>query len=175
MVDHSKRETLKNVARASAAIAIGSVSNHAAANIALQPDNKPIDKNELQILENDLVDNNLAEIEVATKLSSTKNDLEIVITNKSNTTANITNMTPSEIDTARGKFDFNALFSEGAVRLDAGQSVTVPLQHHRMAVSNNSNLRYFPLSKSLKQNVSIITDNDSLAAVSFVNRTGYLA
>lgn len=169
MVDHSKRETLKNVARVSAGIAIGSISGNAAANSAMQPGITKVDDHDLPFTNHEL-----AELEITTRLSSNKNDLEVVITNKGASTANITDMTPAQINSPRGTFDFNALFNEGAVSLKAGQSVSIPLQRHPVSVSSSANIRTFPLSKSLKQNISIITDGDSLAAVSFGKSAGQL-
>jgi len=165
MIDQSKRKTLRNVASigiGGAALgvtgqslaAIGQLANHRKSIASAQGE--------------------LAEIEILTRLSSTTNELEIVLTNTGSEASTITDMTPAQINTVRGKFDFNSLFKDGALKLNAGQSVVVPMHHHPVVLDGSSvGKRNLDLQSALHQNVSVITDGDSLAAVVIKNQTQF--
>lgn len=167
MIDQAKRNTLKNVA----VIGVGTAAAIAASPAVLAIGASiPDTSTSLAALS---LDDSLVEIHVGTRLASTTNDLEVVITNTSNATATITNVTPAEINTVRGRFDFKALLEAGDLRLAAGESVTVPIQHHAVVLDGSSiDERATELTQSLRRNVSIITNGNSFAATtvsSFAN------
>jgi len=166
MVDHVKRNSLKQFASIGMGVVAGTSSAQALANqyTHAQADHiEPFTSNTLN--------NDLAEIEVSTRFSPTGNDLEIVLTNKGASSARITDMTPAEINTPRGRFDFDALFADGDVLLNSGAQVSVPMQYHTVVLDGTSmHKRSMQLGKALKQNVSIVTDGNALAAVSFNNQ-----
>jgi len=165
MVDQAKRNTLKNVA----GIGVGAVALATSTNALSKVNN--IQANALASSSaGAAVD--LADIQLTTRLSAQTNELEVVLTNVGSVPANITDMTPAEINTARGRFDFDAMFTNGNVKLAMGESVSVPMQHHTVVLDGSSvGNRSASLTKALQQNVSIVTDGDALAAVSFVNGT----
>ena len=163
MVDKAKRNTLKNVV----GIGVGAVSVAVAPN-ALATLNANL--NNAQALRSSALGNELADIQVSSRISSTTNDLEVVLTNAGGAPTTITDMTPSEIKTVRGRFDFDALFINGDVNLAAGESVTVPMKHHAVVLyGSDLGKRTLDLTAALRQNVSIVTNGDSLAAVTIAN------
>jgi len=163
MVDKAKRNTLKNVAGIGVGAVTAAVAPHAIAKLNATPNNAE----SLQALAQG---SELADIQVSSRISSITNDLEVVLTNTGAAPTTVTDMTPSEIKTVRGRFDFNALFTNGDVNLAVGESVTVPMQHHPV-VLNGSDIgkRTLDLTAALRQNVSIVTNGDSLAAVTIAN------
>jgi len=158
MIDHSKRNTVKFVAATgvgTAAIAAsqGLLAYDIAGANAGAASSAP------------LLDEPLIDIQITVRLNSVTHDLEVLITNTSASTTTITNMTPAEIHTARGRFDFSALLEAGDVRLAPGQSVSVPIRHHTVVLDGSSiTERAKALTQSLRNNVSIITDGNSFAA-----------
>jgi len=160
MIDQSKRNTLKNLAAIGAGTAAVTVSSGVLAHSTSASDTSAA-------LALRTFDNNLVKINIGARLASVNNDLEVVITNTSDTTATITDMTPAQLNTARGHFDFNALFDSGDLRLAAGESVSVPIKHHAVVLSSSSiDERAAELTQGLRRNVSIIIDGDSFAATS---------
>lgn len=163
MIDKAKRNTLKNVAGigvGAAAMATSTGALSQLANVVKTQSQSAIDEGQI-----DLVD-----IQISTGISAHKNELEVVLTNVGTVNANITDMTPAQITTARGKFDFNALFENGNVELVVGESIRIPMQHHAVVLNGSSvGSRSESLTNLLQQNVSITTDGDSLAAVNIVN------
>jgi len=167
MTDQSKREALKNIAAisvgaaaftTSAGVLARSVStaNHSAPLAATSPDE------------------GLVDIHIGTRLAAITNDLEVVITNTSTTDATITAMTPAEINTARGHFDFNALFESGELRINAGESVSVPMQHHTVVLDASSiHERAIELTEKLRRSVSIVINGDSFAVTSIANLSNF--
>ena len=163
-IDQDKRNTLKKAA----GIGVGSVALVASSSIAglahsasFSPVSSATD------VAADVV-NDLADIEVRTTVSAVSNDIEIVLTNTGSEHASITDMTPAEIHTARGKFDFNALLDNGSLELASGENIRVPIQHHTVDVLNSNQLlagSSGSLKKKLKDTVSIVTNGDSLAVV----------
>jgi len=161
MVDKAKRNTLKNVA----GIGVGAIAVATSSTALSKIHDAPVSAASA-------IATDLADIQVATRISSQSNELEIVLTNIGEAPATITDMTPAQISTARGKFDFDALFDNGDVHLPVGESISVPMQHHRVVLDGSSVLvRSSVLTDALKQNLSIVTDGDSLAAVSIVSGT----
>lgn len=167
MIDHSKRQTLKKVA----GIGAGTAALAASAGVmgGLVSGN-PVFENCTTANEGTIVD--LADIEIRTRVSAVTNDIEVVLKNTGSGKATITDMTPAEIHTARGKFDFNALFEKGALNIETGESISVPLQHIAPQNSTLQSKIKSSVNSSLKQKlastVSIITDGDSLAAVTII-------
>lgn len=165
MVDKAKRNTLKNVAGIGVGTIALATSTGALAQLAITPEGA-------SSVASSALQNELADIQVASRISSRTNELEVVLTNTGVGPANITDMTPAEINTARGRFDFDALFTDGHVQLEVGESVTVPMQHHRVVLDGSSiGKRSASLSAALKQNVSIVTDGNALAAVEILSAT----
>ncbi len=171
MVDQAKRSTLKKVT----GISVGSavlVSSTAIAGLATfigTDSGADVSKRAAAPLEGPVTD--LADIEVTTTVSSITNDLEIVLTNTGTESVAITDMTPAELHTARGKFDFNALVEQGSLELAAGEKVRVPLQHYSFEALTRDKLvagSHVNLKKKLENTVSIITNGDSLAVVTVV-------
>ena len=173
-IDHSKRRTLKKVAGLGAGSAALSVSSGVFAGVfAGTTLDAQLSADYADTFDGSTID--LADIEIRTRVSSITNDIEVVLKNTGAAKATITDMTPAEIHTARGKFDFNALFKDGALDIESGESITVPLQqftsHSTSKIRNNFASNY-PLNHNLKQKlastVSIVTDGESLAAVTVV-------
>ncbi len=158
MVDQAKRTTLKGAAALGLGTAVATLSgNSIAALVGSQSSTSYGD--------------GLDEVEITTRLSSRTNELEIVITNSGQTPYTITDMTPAEIHTVRGRFDFNALFADGDVTLGAGENVVVPMQHHSVVLNSSSiTRRVSDLQSALRRNVSVITGGDALAVVSLQNQ-----
>lgn len=160
MVDQAKRKVLKGVA----GMSVGSIAFATSTGALSQLNNVSENQPEL------LPQSDLAELQVSSRLSVQTNELEVVVTNTGKVPANITDMTPAEINTPRGRFDFNALLENGSIQLDVGKSISVPMQHHKVVLDGSTiTNRSVLLSEALQQNVSIITDGDSLAAVEVVN------
>ena len=167
MVDKAKRNTLKNVV----GIGVGTVAVATSTGALAQLSSLSTDASSKASLAN-VTD--LADIKVSTRISSQANELEVVLTNVGSVPANMTDMTPAVINTARGRFDFNALFIDGPVRLNVGDSISVPMQHHTV-VFNGASIasRSASLGAALRQNISIVTDGDSLAAVNIVDGVSF--
>ena len=163
MVDYSKRTTLRNVA----GIGVGAFAAATSTSALSLLHNPSSDVSSVALSQSDI---DLADIQVSHRISAQTNDLEVVLTNVGKVDANITDMTPSQINTTRGRFDFDALFEEGSVELAVGESICVPMQHHPVVLDGSSiRARSESLSGALRQNISIVTDGEALAAVSFAN------
>ena len=98
------------------------------------------------------------------------NDIALVIRNRGKQPATITQITPSQIDLARGTIDTGAILSDGPVTLAAGEQLAVPLRHHHGNLYNPQAILgggHFDrsLQKQLRERLSIVTDNNALAAV----------
>ncbi|MEE9322366.1 MAG: hypothetical protein V3U76_18140 [Granulosicoccus sp.] len=113
----------------------------------------------------------LSQVEVASRISSQHNDLEIVLTNTGEQTISVTQITPSMVDTPRGSFDLAAV-SRGRPSLAAGQSIRIPMRRHAVVLNDSSRAqRGQSLEKILRERMSIITESDAFAALSFVPST----
>ncbi len=158
MIDQAKRKTLKAAtAIAGAGVVFGSGKLLAAGKrLSVGGDTTS------QELE-------LSSIQVSTRLSVEKNDLEVVLTNTGNQPVTITQMTPAATVVPRGKFDFTALLSNGPLRLAVGESVAVPMQRHSLSIATVQSPGGASLINSLRQSMSIVTEGDSFAAVSIVD------
>jgi len=157
MIDKSKRRTLKTIVVASGTIAIGGVSATVSLGSASQQPGQRLRGDSPSFQE-------LGQIEITTRLSALKNDLEVVITNTGSEAVTITQMTPGVARVARGEFNFSAVLADGPLHLSSGASVIVPMQQKPVNVAATLP----PLSEVLKNTVSVITDADSFASITIV-------
>lgn len=110
----------------------------------------------------------LSRVGVGTRISSQHNDLEIVMTNTGDQAISITQITPSVVSTPRGSFDLAAV-SRDFPTLAAGQSISIPMQRHAVVLNDSTRAqRGQKLEKVLRERMSVITDSDAFAALSFV-------
>jgi hypothetical protein len=110
----------------------------------------------------------LSQVEVGTRISSQHNDLEIVMTNTGDQAISITQITPSVVTTPRGSFDLAAV-NRDCPTLAAGQCVSIPMQRHAVVLDDSTQAqRGQSLEKVLRERMSIVTDSDAFAALSFV-------
>lgn len=149
MIDLNKRNTLKKIALGTGTLGAGMVTG----GVAFAGDYT----SELTISSAD--DMELGNIEISTRVSAANNDLEIVVTNAGQQSVNITHMTPHTVRVPRGEFKLSSLLKNGPVKLEAGESVSVPLK--RMPIQMTAST----LTDSLKNTVSVITDNNAFASV----------
>lgn len=161
MIDQSKRRTLKSLAVGASAIAGGSLTMNSAAFAA------PVSMTDAARTVS-LEDIELGSIDVYTRVSVANNDLEVVLTNAGKQPVNITQMTPAVTRVARGEFDFSALVKDGPLRMYVGESVTIPLKRKALAYTTSSSATP-SLNKSLKETLSIITDDTAYASVSILS------
>lgn len=158
MIDKVKRKTIKSLAvSVGVATGLASGSSSAFASRILQTESQ------------EGVDQPLADIQVSSRVSSATNDLEVVITNAGENPTTVTQMTPAYTVTHRGQFDFTRLFDDGVLNLQPGQSVSVPLERHAVSRAGNS----APLTQSLRQSMSMITEGESFAKISVLGSTAF--
>ena len=166
MVDYSKRKTLKILATSGGAAVVGGTATALTASAAVADSHiKTVPESA------GLTYPELASISVDTRLSAIHNDLEIVLTNTGSETVNITQMTPARTIVARGEFNFQKLFENGPVSLKPRQSISVPLHHKPAQVVAHSSVGGQSLVDSLSRSISIVTEGNSFASVSFANMT----
>ena len=168
IVDHSKRQTLKRLSGIGAgSFAFASTSSALAGFI--DSSSRASNATDASIIEESADD--LSDIEVRTAVSPVTNDIEVVIKNTGQNRTTITDMTPAEIHTARGTFDFDALLKDGDLIIESGEYVSVPLQHHKVSLTKTAkvDLTGGNLRDKLARTVSITTGGDSLAVVSIVS------
>ncbi len=112
-------------------------------------------------------ESSLSSLHVYTRVSSSTNDIEVVIANTGKDTARITQMTPSQTSTARGVFDFAQLMDKGDLVLEPGQSVSVPMTKHPVTVGRPVSVEKHASSliNSIRSSFSVITDNAAFARV----------
>ncbi len=158
MIDYAKRKTIKTIAAASAGLA-ATVATSAGASALLATTGTT----------HDCALPGLANIEVTTRISATKNDLEVVLKNTADSAVTITHMTPTVTNVPRGQFNFSALLKDGPLHLAAGESTVVPLQQHTASVMTTQKACGLSLTDSLKRTMSIVADGNSFASVSIVD------
>lgn len=109
----------------------------------------------------------LSSLHVYTRVSSSTNDIEVVIANMGKDTARITQMTPSQTRTARGVFNFAQLMDNGDLVLEAGQAVSVPMTKNPLLVGTPVSVKKHAssLTNSIRSSFSVITDNAAFARV----------
>lgn len=169
MVDKARRNSLKQGAGIGAGVFAMATGTSAVAQFANMPQT-----NSSAPTRSALVD--LVDVEVSTRISKQTGELEVVLTNVGSVSANITDMTPAKINTVRGEFDFDALFDDGHLQLEIGESVSVPMRHHAVVLDGGRiQDRSAALHDLLIKNVSIVTDGDSLAAVRHVDALSAVA
>ncbi len=119
MIDQKKRRTLKSIGAITAGSAAAVVSTGAFAdalgNMASSGEGS-------------------VQLRVHSRVSVKTNDIEVVLTNVGKDTALITELTPSETITKRGRFNFAELTKYGDLRIEAGQSVSVPMTPHPVVI-----------------------------------------
>lgn len=157
VIDKQKRNTLKKLSVASIACAAMGASVPTMAEQAA----KAVDAAKSGYSEN------IVQISVYTRVSSSANDLEVVIQNTGSESARITQMTPSQTVNRRGTFDFSSLFDNGELKLAAGQSVSVPMTPHAVILdaSTTAKQRAQSLTDALRKSFSVITENEAFARV----------
>ncbi len=154
MTDLAKRKTLKTIA---ATAATGVAASLAGGALAAAPDAE-------QAMANDRPAE-LATIDVSTRISPTRNDLEVVLTNRGTDAVTITGMTPHKTVVPRGEFNFAALLQDGPLRLSAGESAVVPLQHGEVSALSVVPMAGHSLTDTLRKSLSIVTEGTSFASV----------
>jgi len=158
MIDKSKRQTLKGLAAVTGAAIAGTLPMMASA----------ASTSEVKVTRPYQVWPPVAlpqQIAVTTRISTEDNDLEVVLTNQSNQPVTITQLVPSQIDTARGSFEFSQVLENGPRQLKAGESIYVPIEHHSVVLGEQTALK--SLQETLQTDLSIVTDADIFAAVNY--------
>ncbi len=153
MIDRKKRATLKILSVASGALGIAGTPIAA----VLSRGSGNTDSIEA------------AGIQLSTRLSVERNDIEIVLTNTTNQAIELSQITPGTTRVARGEFNFSALFDNGPVTLNAGNSLSVPLQRKPVTIHHGTNSNAGSLHQSLKQSLSILTDRSLPVPVTVAN------
>lgn len=156
MIDKQKRNTLKKLSAATLATATVGASAAALADSASSLNQAASGYNE-----------DIAQIDVYTRVSSSTNDVEVVIQNSGSQSARITQMTPSQTVTRRGTFEFAPLLKNGDLQLAAGQRVTVPMTPRAVVLDASSSAaqRAESLSDALRKSFSVVTENEAFAYV----------
>ena len=153
MIDHKKRSTLKILTVTTGALSVAGTSLAAV----------------LSAEKNTLNNANAAGIQASTRLSVQRNDIEVVLTNATNQAITLTEIVPGSIRVARGEFNFSQLFEEGPVVIDAGKSVSVPLQRKPVIINIGAQSSSGSLHEVFKQSLSILTDGGLSAPVTVAN------
>lgn len=173
MIDYAKRKTLKIIGTVSAAAATMTTATGSLANAVVVTDEQVGSIEELP----------LADISVSTRVSTTTNDLEVVLTNSGESAATITQVTPLEMHVNRGKFDFSRLLQSGDLHLHPGQSVVVPMEPVRVnagaRIKNNAQPMFAvtpmadspTLATALQKNISVVTEGDAWAKVTILDQS----
>lgn len=153
MTDQTKRKTLKTLAIGGAAVTAGTFGSLSMAAQALAP------KYDMTT--------ELAELSVNITHSWAMNDLKIEIKNETNKPITITNITPGRIETHMGELDFDQFMEEGAITLAPhGQaSIGMDTRGAKKGVGLESGQFAKALQRTIRDNLSIVTDNEAFAAV----------
>lgn len=163
MIDTVKRKTLKRIGLGAATAATAGLTSHAMA--------QSLAESSRRVASDAETDTTIAQFSISTRVSAESNDIEILITNTGENSARITQMTPSETVTERGRFNFQHLLADGDLTLASGQSVAVPMIPHAAKLDASSNAtRASSLNQALKSSFSVITENESFAKVSVNDR-----
>jgi hypothetical protein len=142
-IDQKKRQVLKGIAAASVATAAPALATAA------------LTQHNVSENYNGRTD---AQIEITSRVSAMRNDLEVVLTNKSGKPISISQMTPGIIDTPRGRFDFTTVLNNGSVRLEAGENITVPIQHHKVVLDSSTVTQRHETLQSLLKGFNVVSD-----------------
>lgn len=159
MIDNAKRKTLKRIGLGTATAATAALTSDAMAQVFADTSGHSPTNAEAETP--------IAHIRLNTRVSAKTNDIEVLITNAGEHSARITQMTPSETITKRGRFDFQSLMADGDLTLASGESISVPMTPHAVALNDSSNgtQRASSLNQALKRSFSVITENESFAQV----------
>jgi len=162
MIDRAKRITLKRLGSAAVAVTAASTSPQLLASHADQ-NTKLVDGT---------ATTPVADINVHTRVSATSNDVEVVITNAGDRLTRITQMTPSQTVTKRGRFDFASVLENGELALAPGQHVTIPMKPHAVVLdaSSSAGQRAESLTCALRKSFSVITEGESFARVTIIDQ-----
>lgn len=148
MIDLARRNTLKALAATGVGATVGSATL-AGIHVAQpsQADHLP----------------ELARIDITTRMSVVRNDLEVVLTNSGAEPVTITALTPRKVVVPRGEFDLAGLLGDGPLQLPVGASAVVPIRPHRGALTPSA--RGHSLTDALRKSVSVVTDYQAFASV----------
>ncbi len=155
MTDIAKRKTLKVIAMTAAATASATLGNMAIATAA--------GENPLTDAGSDSPE--LANIDISTRISAYRNDLEVVLTNSGQAPVTITDMTPRSAVVPRGEFNFAALLADGPLHLQPGAEAIVPLRHRNVSLLNSVPMAGHSLADTLRKSVSVVTEGSAFASV----------
>jgi len=160
MIDKVKRNTLKRIGMSAV---VATTAGVATSSLAA--------KSFPSIANQGTESQQLADIQISTRVSATNNDLELLITNSGKQHTKIKQITPLVTSTKRGHFDFRQLMKDGDLALAPGQSVRVPMQRHAVQVggTETSNQHSLSLTDALRRSFSVLTADDSYAKVSVVD------
>ena len=140
MIDQKKRKTLKNIGAIAAGSAAAAVSSGAFADALVNVKSA----NESSV-----------KLRVHSRVSVKTNDVEVVLTNVGEDTALISELTPAEPVTKRGRFNFAGLMTQGDLRIEAGQSVSVPMTPHPVVIdASDAATRSSSLIEALKKSMT---------------------
>lgn len=156
-IDKKKRKTLKGMAAAAGVTALSSIPVFATGS-ALTDKVPESAKSARQVWPPVAVK---SPIELTTRVSAIRNDIEVVLTNTGRKAVTLTQLSPSQVNTPRGHFDLADLLREGPRQLAAGESISVPITHHAIDSAAGS------LHQLTRTGLSIVTDADDFAAVSY--------
>jgi len=160
-VDQQKRRTLKGVAAVTGATLVGTLSTIVSAESAPSVPTETARQVWPPVKSS-------SQLTVKSRVSSETNELEIVISNEGSEATTITQMTPTRLPTPRGSFNISNVLSDGPRHLAAGESVSIPMQHHAVVLNGSTMLdRQRSLNDALKATLSIVTDRDYFAAISY--------
>lgn len=177
MIDYAKRKTLKIIGTVGTAAAAMSAATGGLAKAVTGPNDPTVASAERP----------LADISVSTRVSTTTNDLEIVLTNSGTDITTITQVTPLEMRVNRGKFDFARLLKTGGLKLHPGQSVSVALEPVTVRaggrVTHGGVLGDGPtfvipsmadtptLTDALRKSMSVVTEGDAWAKLTVMDQS----
>lgn len=154
MIDKAKRATLKSAALGASSVILGLSSTTSAAHYPSEMHDSSL-----------ALDAEPARFKVYTRISSKSNDVEVVIKNVGSDRSTITQITPSETVTERGRFDFSALLADGDLVLETGEHVTVPLIPNTVVADSATAAKHraHSLDKALRASLSIVTEHQAFA------------
>ena len=160
-IDLQRRRTLKMAGALTAGGAI------AASPITTLAGSQATDKNTTR--DSTGFDKALDEFTVEVQHHWQSNDIALVIRNRGEKPATITHLTPARIELARGTINVGSVLKDGPLTLAAGERITLPLTHHRSNLYNPQAILgggHFDrsLQRQLRERMTIITDNNALAA-----------
>ena len=146
MTDFSKRNTLKTIAGSAAAVAVAPM---ASASSLLNSTSDPAHQ---------ALNNSRANVQISSRISAESHELELLISNPGDSAATITEIYPSRVFDAKGTFELEAIAGNGKTKLEAGESITVPMTH-------STAYRHTALAHSAASMNDVIRNNVSIGAI----------